>query len=752
MSAAPLSDRPHVVVIGGGGTGGAVAHDLALRGMRVTVLERGEITSGTTGRHHGLLHSGGRYAVSDTESAVECIEENRILRRIAPGSFEENDGLFAAITDEDMDYLPLFVDGCRACGIPAEVLTGDEARRREPGLSDAVRAAVQVPDGTMDAMRLPLRFFATAQANGATIRPWTEVVGLTRTDGTVTGVLLRDDLTGEEDELAADLVVNAAGPWAQHVAAFAGVEVPLRCSPGVLVAVRGRLCDMVVNRLHKSGDGDIVLPQRGLSVIGTSSWVVEDPDDLHLPVDHVHTMLREGTRLVPAVADVEVRAAWSAVRPLIGDAGSTTGRELSRTFKCFDHAERDGVEGFVTISGGKATTLRAMAEATADVVCTRLGILATCRTRDTLLLPHTAYRTEIDSRSARSGPAGTSRTPQTAADRTGRRMALSATATAPAHPQPAAAEVASGAGPGGASTPSGAGPGGASTPSGAGPGGASTPSGAGPGGASTPSGAGQGAAAGTTSAAHGAGVPSATELVPRILRVQRWKPGWDRPETVEYDVAVEPGTTVLDALRSVRWHSDPTLMLRHSCCHSSCGTCGVRVNGAEVLGCVTQLDDLPAGPVTVAPLLNAPLVGDLVVDMAPLNDVLAEIGRPLIRVSRASAADLPTPLRLEDCVECGLCVSACPICATDPSYLGPAALGAAWRLVAEPRGADPGSVLDLVDSHEGCWRCHLSFACTEVCPTGADPGEGIMHLRGALTRRQLAGPGRRRERAAAGRG
>ncbi len=94
-------------------------------------------------------------------------------------------------------------------------------------------------------------------------------------------------------------------------------------------------------------------------------------------------------------------------------------------------------------------------------------------------------------------------------------------------------------------------------------------------------------------------------------------------------------------------------------------------------------------------------------------------------------------MRLEDCVECGLCVSACPITGTDPDYLGPAVLGAAWRVVAEPRGLDAISVLDGVDDHQGCWRCHLSFACSEVCPTGADPAGGIMALRGALTRRHL---------------
>jgi len=142
--------------------------------------------------------------------------------------------------------------------------------------------------------------------------------------------------------------------------------------------------------MHKSGDGDIVVPQRGLSVVGTSSWVVKDPDELTVPEDHVERMYVEGAKLVPAVRHAERRAAWSAARPLVG-AGSGTGRELSRTFKTFDHAETDGVEGFVTLTGGKATTLRAMAELCADVVCRKLGIDEPCQTRDTVLVPHTAY-------------------------------------------------------------------------------------------------------------------------------------------------------------------------------------------------------------------------------------------------------------------------------------------------------------------------------------------------------------------------
>jgi len=382
----------HVLIVGGGGTGGALAHDLALRGVKVTLVERGEFTSGTTGRHHGLLHSGARYAVNDQESAIECIEENRILRTIAPGSFEENDGLFVAITDEDMAYLPAFLEGCAATGIPAQQLTPEEALRLEPNLNPALQAAVRVPDATMDAMRMPLRFFATAKANGAELFNYVDVAGLVVQQGTVTGAAVRDLVTGREARVDADIVVNATGPWSEQVARMAGVDVPIRPSPGVMLAVRGRLCNMVINRLHRSGDGDIIVPQRALSVVGTSSWSVEDPDDLDVPADHVRRMVEEGSLLIPAVREAAFRAAWSAARPLIGskDEAADTGRELSRTFKTIDHAVDDGVEGFVTITGGKGTTLRGMAETCADVICGKLGIEEACRTRETILLPHNA--------------------------------------------------------------------------------------------------------------------------------------------------------------------------------------------------------------------------------------------------------------------------------------------------------------------------------------------------------------------------
>ena len=93
-----------VLIIGGGATGGGAALDLAPRGLRVALVERADLTDGTSGRYHGLLHSGGRYAVRDPESARECIEENRILRRILPHAIEDTGGLFITTPDDDQTY------------------------------------------------------------------------------------------------------------------------------------------------------------------------------------------------------------------------------------------------------------------------------------------------------------------------------------------------------------------------------------------------------------------------------------------------------------------------------------------------------------------------------------------------------------------------------------------------------------------------------------------------------------------------
>ncbi len=155
-----------VVVIGGGATGTAVLRDLAMRGLQAMLFERGNLSEGTTGNFHGLLHSGGRYAVKDQPAAVECIEENRILRRIAPQAIEDTGGFFVVLDDADEEFLLSFLDGCAAVGIPTEVLSGGEALRQEPKLSPRVRQAVAVPDGSIDGWDLCTGRVASPRSTG----------------------------------------------------------------------------------------------------------------------------------------------------------------------------------------------------------------------------------------------------------------------------------------------------------------------------------------------------------------------------------------------------------------------------------------------------------------------------------------------------------------------------------------------------------------------------------------------------------
>jgi len=385
----------HVVIIGGGGTGAALAHDLTLRGFAVSLFERGEFLSGTTGRHHGLLHSGARYAVHDPVAARECIRENKILRQIAPQALEQNDGLFVAIDESDLEYRREFLDSCCRCGIPATELTADQARALEPALNPAVKLAIRVPDATIDAWRLPLHFFATARAAGARLHRFCEVIDFYQSSGTVTGVRIFDHQSHREYDVHGDLFINAAGAWAGWICALAGIKLPLQPGPGVMVAVNGRLTNMVINRLNRAGEADIIIPQRKLSVLGTTVWLADDPDTIKYPPDHVSKIMNLCAEMVPAIHETAIHSVWCAPRPLIVGEQSQDPLQISRTFDCFDHKQTDNLEGLISLIGGKATTLRAMAEKAADLICAKTGRNIACRTADKKLLPYRMFYRKV---------------------------------------------------------------------------------------------------------------------------------------------------------------------------------------------------------------------------------------------------------------------------------------------------------------------------------------------------------------------
>ncbi|HPA32806.1 MAG TPA: FAD-dependent oxidoreductase [Anaerolineaceae bacterium] len=386
------SSNPHIIVIGAGFTGCATAHDLALRGFRVTVLERGDIANGTSGRTHGLLHSGARYCVTDQDAAIECIEENILLRKIAHHCIEYNGGLFVALDEEDEAYGTRFEQGAQKCGIPIERLTGNQARKKEPNLTPKTRLAYSVPDGVFDPLRLAMAFAATAKKNGVEFLTYHEVTGFDFDGkGNIREVSAINRHTNEKIKFTADMVINATGAWAGLVARLAGVTVDVIPTPGVMVCYDQRLVQRVINRLCEPDDGDILIPQRRMVVIGTTSFEVEDVDYIPVTPAQVELMHQKAAELVPAVAATHQRGAYMSARPLIGSA--TLGRSLSRTFKCYHHQETDGIGGLVTITGGKATTCRVMAEKTVDLVCNLMGVSRSCETREVVLDSYRDYYT-----------------------------------------------------------------------------------------------------------------------------------------------------------------------------------------------------------------------------------------------------------------------------------------------------------------------------------------------------------------------
>jgi glycerol-3-phosphate dehydrogenase len=371
--------RTTALVIGGGATGLGVARDLALRGVDVTLAERGGLASGTTGRSHGVLHSGARYAESDPDDAAACLAENRILRAVAPACIRETGGYFLELDGDDPAYFEEKRAACADLGMAVETLDGEELRDREPAASPEVSRALAVPDAVISPARLVVANAVAAREAGATIHTSSPVEAVDVVDGRVERVAVGGDL---DATVEADVVVNATGPWAERCAALAGVSVPMRPTRGVMVAVENPGVDAVLNRCRPPDDGDIVVPHPDEAVLGTTSVAVDDPDDFERSSVEVERTVAECAAMAPAVADRTVRRTYWGVRPLYApDEAGRDGRAISRGFALLDHAD-DGAAGFVTVVGGKLTTYRKMAAATADLVCERLGVVTACETAD----------------------------------------------------------------------------------------------------------------------------------------------------------------------------------------------------------------------------------------------------------------------------------------------------------------------------------------------------------------------------------
>ncbi len=242
------------------------------------------------------------------------------------------------------------------------------------------------------------------------------------------------------------------------------------------------------------------------------------------------------------------------------------------------------------------------------------------------------------------------------------------------------------------------------------------------------------------------------------LRIFRYK-AEESPHYDTFTVQVADTAHVIDAIDAVWAEKDRSLTFRRACHHSSCGSCALRIDGVEKLPCITRVTDVWDGhrPLRLDPLRNFPIVSDLVVDvsgffqrMSASDMAITRDAEPFLPVSvddlaaslQPTAVELPDNLsrfnRFENCIECGICMSACPTMAADDKFWGPAGLAAIYQ--ARQKTDDPDKVahlLALADGEHGVWRCHSAFECLEACPQAVDPAGKIMALRRELTEQRF---------------
>jgi glycerol-3-phosphate dehydrogenase len=380
-----VSKKVQVVVIGGGATGTGVLRDLALRGIDSLLIEQNDLATGTSGRFHGLLHSGARYVVKDLNSAKECIKENQILKKIAPSCIENTGGMFISTKEDNPDYITRWLEGCKEAGITTKEISPAEIIKQEPAITTEIRKAYLVPDAAVDGFTLAAANLHSAKKAGAKAKTYTKVINIILEKNKVNGVVIRDKITGNEDYIKCDFVINAAGAWAGQLAKLAGQSIKIFPDKGVLVIFNHRITDKILNRLRPPGDGDIFVPHSNVTIFGTTSKKVNCPDDTEVTTEEVLNLLDQGSQLIPSLKDMRLIRAFAGVRPLYQPNGTATGRSATRDFALINHQELTGLEGFISLVGGKLTTYRLMAKAAVDFVAKQLKVDKPCITHKEMI-------------------------------------------------------------------------------------------------------------------------------------------------------------------------------------------------------------------------------------------------------------------------------------------------------------------------------------------------------------------------------
>jgi glycerol-3-phosphate dehydrogenase len=374
-----------VLVIGGGIVGTGIARDLALRGLKVALVEQHDLASGTSSRPTRLIHGGLRYLeMLDFALVRTDMREREVLLRLAPHLVQplsflmpmySRGVLYRAKLQAGMQlYDALSFDK----SLPArQWLNRRQVLRAEPGLNPAdLQGAWQFYDGQVSLVeRLVIENALDAASEGGVILNYAQAVRFVRDDsGRVLGAVVRDVLSGRETEARAYLTVNATGPWLDLTTAGLrpGRRPLLRLTKGVHLVTPSASRHAHVLFAQRDGRLFFIVPWLGFSLVGTTDTDYKgDPADVAATEEDVDYLAEAARRAFPSGRFDEVHYTWAGVRALVRVEHVREGK-VSRKHALHDHARRDGVAGIVSVVGGKITGYRAIAEEVGDLVARRL--------------------------------------------------------------------------------------------------------------------------------------------------------------------------------------------------------------------------------------------------------------------------------------------------------------------------------------------------------------------------------------------
>jgi len=403
-----------VAVVGAGINGAGTARDLAMRGLKVAVVDRGDAGGGTSSRSSRLIHGGLRYLEHYNVGLVaESTAYRWRLMKLAPHLVTPLPFLFPVYRG-DRNPRWLIRLGVAAYGMlslgrkpgPSRGLSPAQTLEEEPGLRrEDLTGGVEYYDCATDDGRLTLETLMDAHGAGALFLPRTEVLGGLLKGDRLEGLAVRDLLGGEEYELKARVVVNAAGPWADglHRRVLPG-RIPdwLRPTKGVhLVFSQSRLrVSRAVTMIVKEDNRPVfVIPWGDTVYAGTTDTDVSDPEArLETTPEDVDYMLRVTNRYFPdaGLTSADVMSTWAGLRPLVWDEDAESSSDVSR-----EERIEEAAPGLVTVAGGKLTTYLLMARKTADLAARAL-------TRDHGMSVPRSRAAKTPLHAARTGdPAGT---------------------------------------------------------------------------------------------------------------------------------------------------------------------------------------------------------------------------------------------------------------------------------------------------------------------------------------------------------